>query len=429
MDNAVKKYKKRRQKRLDGRTTTKVDDVQLYRERRDSRLSTRMDANIGWAYGLAKSKGIDTVGMTPREVFEALEERGAKSTKTHADAKFEENEHPRDESGRFTSGGSSGKVPKRSGTKEKATTSTGKKPSGGWEAKAKATKGVEIEDGVPVFDKDTFTEDFEAKKEIAREAAKELVPKVKKRLSTDVKPITRPKVDESSRDYVRSQVEGVTDEEIDKAFEEAAKIYAYWEKHEAPITKTVVDTVKSIGGTMDGLDNRLKFDKSLAKKAAADAKDPNQDYNGNIEDAAKGIKDGARYTAVFDNDTFAEGYQKVKEALEEMGIKEYRCKNFFTQYRDQDGTGKKKIGEQKSIQCVFETEDGEKFELQFHTPESLAAKDVNHHTYKQKKEPPQGNEAWNNPRSLLMRDTSSVVPDPKGVFDIEEHKRGESGYK
>lgn len=427
MDNAVKKYKKRRQKRLDGRTTTKVDDVQLYRERRDSRLSTRMDANIGWAYGLAKSKGIDTVGMTPREVFEALEERGTKSAKTHADAKFEENEHPRDESGRFTSGGSSGKAPKRRGTKDTATTSTGKKPSGGWEAKAKATKGVEIEDGVPVFDKNTFTEDFEAKKEIAREAAIERVPIVKKRLSTEIKPIERPKVTEGTKKYIREQVPKATEEQIDQALKEAAKIYAYWEEREAPITKTVVDAVKSIGGTMDGLDNRLKFDQSLAKKAVADAQDPQ--FKGDVSKAAKGIKDGARYTAVFDNDTFAEGYQKVKEALGKMGIKEYRCKNFFTQYRDQDGTGKKKIGEQKSIQCVFETEDGGKFELQFHTPESLAAKDVNHHTYKQKKEPPQGNEAWNDPRSWLMRDTSSVVPDPKGVFDIEEHKRGESGYK
>lgn len=394
--DAVREFQKRRDARTKKRADETADAVEEYKKRRTKRLESRMDANIGWAYGLAKAKGIDTTGMKPREVFEALEEKGVK-----------------------------GKTAEKKSEKKGG---AGSKPKSNWKAKAKATKGVEIDkDGIPVFDKDTFTEDFETKKEIAREAAKERVPIVKKRLSTEIKPIERPKVTEGTKKYIREQVPKATEEQIDQALKEAAKIYSYWEEREAPITKTVVDTVKSIGGTMDGLDNRLKFDQSLAKKAVADAQDPQ--FKGDVSKAAKGIKDGARYTAVFDNDTFAEGYQKVKEALEKMGIKEYRCKNFFTQYRDQDGTGKKKIGEQKSIQCVFETEDGGKFELQFHTPETLAAKDVNHHTYKQKKEPPQGNEAWNDPRSWLMRDTSSVVPDPKGVFDIEEHKRGESGYK
>ena len=400
MDKAVLKYKKRRQNRLDaknGVTADRYDSVDAFKKRRKERLEERMDAGIGWAYGLAKSKGIDTAGMTPKEVFEALEKEG---------------------------GGGKKETPAK-----EAKAAGGKTPRNARNVKgvvyAKSESGFEV----PEFDAESFTDNIEEKKEIAREAAKELVSPVKKTLSTKINEIKRPKVDASTREYLKKTVSGASSEQIESSLGEADKIYKYWEKNEPTITAAVVDAVKDVGGSMYGLDNRRKFDKSLAKKMLADALDPAQDYGGDIALAAKGIKDGARYTAVFDTENFSDGYKKVKDALEKMGIREYRCKNFFSQYRDQDGSNGKKIGEQKSVQCVFETPDGQKFELQFHTPESMAAKEVNHPTYKQKKDPPSENVEYNTPRSLFMRDTSSVVPDPKGVFDIEEHKRGEKGYK
>ena len=72
MDKAVIAYKKRRQDRLDARLGKQVDSVEEFKKRRAERL----DAGVGWAYGLAKSRGIDTEGMTPKEVFEALKEKG-----------------------------------------------------------------------------------------------------------------------------------------------------------------------------------------------------------------------------------------------------------------------------------------------------------------------------------------------------------------
>lgn len=79
MDKAVEKFRKRRQERLDAKNGVKeveYDSVAEFRKRRDARLNSRMDAGIGWAYGLAESKGIDTKGMSPKEVFEALNEKG-----------------------------------------------------------------------------------------------------------------------------------------------------------------------------------------------------------------------------------------------------------------------------------------------------------------------------------------------------------------
>ena len=77
MDKAVAKYKKRRQSRLDARYGKEIDTVGEFRKRRQK----RMDANVGWVYGLAKAKGIDTTGMEPKDVFEALKEKGVSAAK------------------------------------------------------------------------------------------------------------------------------------------------------------------------------------------------------------------------------------------------------------------------------------------------------------------------------------------------------------
>ena len=73
---SVREYKRRRNERLNGRCHERMDSVEAYRERRDARVKGRMDAGVGWAYGVAKANGIDTTGMTPEEVFEALREKG-----------------------------------------------------------------------------------------------------------------------------------------------------------------------------------------------------------------------------------------------------------------------------------------------------------------------------------------------------------------
>ena len=389
MDKTIKEFKSRRENRLRSRYGENYDSVMAFKARRSKRLDARSVK---------------------------LDDEEWKTIKgTHV---------------MMNDNGNVVKGPERlKKLPQKAKSSAaGKKATASSAVKGVTSQKSESGFEVPTFDEATFTDNIEEKKKIARQAAKKLVPEIKKTLSTEVKDISRPEVNEETRKYLRDAVSGVTDEQIDKALEESANIYKYWEENEPAITDTVVGAVKDVGGSMYGLDHRRKFDKSLAKKALADALDPSLPYNGDIALAASHIKDGARYTAIFDSDNFAKGYKRVKEALEKMGIREYRCKNFFTQYRDQDGS-KGKIGEQKSVQCVFETPDGQKFELQFHTPESMAAKEVNHPTYKQKKEPASEHVEYNKPRSLFMRDTSSVVPDPQGVFDIEEHKRGETGYK
>lgn len=79
MDKAIEKYKKRRQERLDAKNgvqRTEYDSVSEYRRRRDERLNSRMDAGVGWVFGVLKDNGVDTRGMSVKEAFEALKKLG-----------------------------------------------------------------------------------------------------------------------------------------------------------------------------------------------------------------------------------------------------------------------------------------------------------------------------------------------------------------
>lgn len=72
MDNSVNRYHRRRAERLAKRDTKRYDSVDAYRMRRFLRMQERFDASARLAYGIAKSMGINTEGMEPQEVWEAI---------------------------------------------------------------------------------------------------------------------------------------------------------------------------------------------------------------------------------------------------------------------------------------------------------------------------------------------------------------------
>lgn len=89
MNRDVERYRERREERL--RERNGRDPVSEYRDRRLERLESRFDANPRVAYGIARGMGIDTTGMSPKEVWEAIrkedpgmakKERGSMKTAT-----------------------------------------------------------------------------------------------------------------------------------------------------------------------------------------------------------------------------------------------------------------------------------------------------------------------------------------------------------
>lgn len=75
MDNSVNRYRNRRKTRVAERRQKRLDSVEAYRQRREQRLQERFDASARLAYGIAKSMGIKTEGMEPKEVWEAIRKK------------------------------------------------------------------------------------------------------------------------------------------------------------------------------------------------------------------------------------------------------------------------------------------------------------------------------------------------------------------
>ena len=156
----------------------------------------------------------------------------------------------------------------------------------------------------------------------------------------------------------------------EKAGALAKDIFSKASKECPKITNDVIAAAEKNGGKMFGLDARQKMETSLARKIVTDSKET----GASLQEAAAGVKDSVRYTAVFETKDFRAGYENVKNSLLEQGYTHVRSKDFFKSYEE----GKSCI---KSIQDVFESPTGVKFEFQFQTPETQGAKEVTHPLY------------------------------------------------
>ncbi|WP_191972564.1 minor capsid protein [Streptococcus pneumoniae] len=107
-----------------------------------------------------------------------------------------------------------------------------------------------------------------------------------------------------------------------------------------------------------GLEFRKKTAESLARKITTDS----QAENISLSKATSKINDALRYTTIFDPDTFAKEYLKMKQKLIAEGYKVVKVKN--TWLID---------GPYKGVNTVVE-KDGINFEMQYHTQESFDLK-------------------------------------------------------
>lgn len=127
---------------------------------------------------------------------------------------------------------------------------------------------------------------------------------------------------------------------------------------EPGVTRMVIDQVSEHGGTMEGLENRLKSDDSLARKIDADAV---KEHDGDRAAAAAAVSDAIRFTAVFPSESYTDGVSATLQSLEDDGYA-IRAKNFW------------QPGDPYQGMNVKATKDGITVELQFHTQSSLYTK-------------------------------------------------------
>ena len=140
---------------------------------------------------------------------------------------------------------------------------------------------------------------------------------------------------------------------------------------EPKITKDLNEIVEANGGKLEGLDFRLKSEGSLSRKLESEMLETKK----SLEEVSNKMYDVVRYTSVSDNDNFTDHYNKVKADLESKGYEVVRVKNSMA---DNEAS-------YRGVNTVVQNSDGQKFELQFHTKQSLEIKEINHKLYEEQR--------------------------------------------
>lgn len=151
-------------------------------------------------------------------------------------------------------------------------------------------------------------------------------------------------------------------------------IFAKVKAVEPTVTETLQGLASNVGGSMAGLEFRLKSPDSLERKIRDTAKIERQP----VAKVAENIKDALRYTMIFPADQYRKGVADTDAKMADLGFKKIKSADYWSTLGP-DG----KLAVYKGINNAYEDSNGVKFELQFHTPDSLAVKEHNHSLYEQ----------------------------------------------
>lgn len=138
---------------------------------------------------------------------------------------------------------------------------------------------------------------------------------------------------------------------------------------EPAITADLKKISHDTGVGMVGLDYRVKAKDSFLRKVEKESGhslDPQI-----IKDTISSTNDVIRYTYQDQALTLVNSYKDITRALEAKGYEATVVKNFWLD----------KGNPYNGINCTFKAPDGQKFEVQFHTPESYQVKDRMHKDY------------------------------------------------
>ena len=123
------------------------------------------------------------------------------------------------------------------------------------------------------------------------------------------------------------------------------------------------------GGWLKGFDRRLKGDDRLKEKVAGGLSTTSPEAT--PEQVLREVPDAIRYTFCLPAENYVRGYYDIKARLASFGHEMYQSKNSGT------------ATEYKGINTRWVTQEGQRFEVQFHTSESFHAKqNVTHSAYK-----------------------------------------------
>lgn len=186
----------------------------------------------------------------------------------------------------------------------------------------------------------------------------------------------------------------------------AAKIAERAAIAEPQLTATMKSIAEATGGQLHGLDHRMKTPESLARKIASDAAN---NYGGNLKLAAEAVSDANRYTVIANPTNYSNAVSTAISTLRDEGynVADDRVKNYWVEGNNYKG-----------VNVAMVTPEGDKVELQFHTPDSAYLKEsLNHPLYEEYRNLPK-----DDPRAIELNNqmisNSAQLDVPHGVQDI-----------
>ena len=158
-----------------------------------------------------------------------------------------------------------------------------------------------------------------------------------------------------------------------------------------------------------GLEHRLKGTDRLKEKIAERSK--HELGTTSLAGVVADIHDAVRYTFLFSGDAYVAGCGDIRQRLESAGHQMIYSKNHW---RDDP--------EYKGINTRWKTPTGDRFELQFHTSESLYAKEhLTRRSYVRLRAP---DTSWNERSELeaYQRMVSGAIPKPIAIERISDFR-------
>jgi hypothetical protein len=162
-------------------------------------------------------------------------------------------------------------------------------------------------------------------------------------------------------------------------------------------------------GWLEGFEYRLKGENRLKEKIAEGLATASPDAT--PEEVLRLIPDAIRYTFCLQQEKYTAGYYDIKERLESHGYEMYYSKNSWTD------------PEYKGVNTRWVTAGGQRFEIQFHTPESFHAKHhVTHTAYERIRDPAIGRRELRELHTF-QRTVSAWIQVPDGAADIPDFRK------
>jgi hypothetical protein len=162
------------------------------------------------------------------------------------------------------------------------------------------------------------------------------------------------------------------------------------------------------GGWLEGFDHRLKSEDRLGEKVAEKLKaEPRTTATAAIRE----IGDAVRYTFCLQPDNYTKGYYDVKERFESRGYEMYYSHNWWTN------------PEYKGVNTRWVASDGQRFEVQFHTPDSFHAKHHVTHTAYERIRDPATKRTELRELHAFQQAVSSRIQVPDGAVDIPSYRK------